>query len=127
MYWKKPNVDSFNRVAAPVKQSRGTVVIMPAAMSNKFRVIGFAAKFEVGSEVKALFCEQSASHHTAFVAQADGKYLADIYLLATTQLINLGIRNISGGEYCTVSNSEQFFSYRRDGQTGRMASLIWRK
>ncbi len=86
-----------------------------------------AAKFEVGSEVKALFCEQSASHHTAFVAQADGKYLADIYLLATTQLINLGIRNISGGEYCTVSNSEQFFSYRRDGQTGRMASLIWRK
>ena len=86
-----------------------------------------ATKFEVGSEVRTLFCEQLTAHTHAFAAQGEGKYLADIYRLAKEQLLHLGISNISGGEHCTVSNAKQFFSYRRDGQTGRMASLIWRK
>ena len=85
-----------------------------------------AQKFEVGAEVKSAFCEQADAHAAAFTALANGKYLADIYAIATEQLSQLGVKNISGGEFCTVSQAEQFFSYRRDGQTGRMASLIWR-
>jgi hypothetical protein len=65
--------------------------------------------------------------HSAFKAQNNEKYLADIYLIATILLNQQGVINISGGEHCTVSQANLFFSYRRDGQTGRMASLIWRK
>ncbi|WMS95382.1 peptidoglycan editing factor PgeF [Pseudoalteromonas sp. HL-AS2] len=83
-------------------------------------------KFEVGSEVFALFNAQNPLFAKAFKACANQKYLADIYHLARIQLRQLGVINITGGEHCTVSQTEQFFSYRRDGQTGRMASLIWR-
>ena len=55
-----------------------------------------------------------------------GKYLGDIYLLAKQRLNKLGITSISGGEHCTVSEPEKFFSYRRENRTGRMATLIWR-
>jgi YfiH family protein len=84
-------------------------------------------KFEVGAEVFALFKAQNALFETVFKPQNNQKYLADIYGIARILLNQLGINNITGGEHCTVSNKEQFFSYRRDGQTGRMASLIWRK
>lgn len=83
------------------------------------------SEFEVGQEVKACFCELNANHQHAFTPRGD-KYLADIYLLARQQLTQLGVVNIFGGEHCTVSDKSQFFSYRRDGETGRMASLIWR-
>ncbi|WP_405128709.1 peptidoglycan editing factor PgeF [Pseudoalteromonas sp. PB2-1] len=83
------------------------------------------SEFEVGQEVKACFCELNANHQHAFTPRGD-KYLADIYLLARQQLAQLGVVNIFGGEHCTVSDKSQFFSYRRDGETGRMASLIWR-
>ncbi|MCF7500484.1 peptidoglycan editing factor PgeF [Pseudoalteromonas sp. L1] len=83
------------------------------------------SEFEVGQEVKACFCELNANHQHAFTPRGD-KYLADIYLLARQQLAQLGVVNIFGGEYCTVSDKSQFYSYRRDGETGRMASLIWR-
>jgi len=73
--------------------------------------------------LKEFFCEE------AFVA-IDGKpdkYMANIYLLAKLRLKALGVIDIQGGNYCTFENSEQFYSYRRDGVTGRMASLIWMK
>ncbi|CAM3046836.1 peptidoglycan editing factor PgeF [Pseudoalteromonas distincta] len=86
-----------------------------------------ANRFEVGAEVFELFQKRSPSFIQAFTLQANGKYLADIYGIARTLLTQLGVKNITGGDYCTVSQSDLFFSYRRDGQTGRMASLIWRK
>ena len=58
--------------------------------------------------------------------QHNSKYLADIYQLARIELSTLGISNIYGGTYCTMTDNERFFSYRRDNQTGRMATLIWK-
>ncbi|WP_350607088.1 peptidoglycan editing factor PgeF [Pseudoalteromonas sp. MER144-MNA-CIBAN-0113] len=86
-----------------------------------------ANQFQVGQEVVELFTANNPLMHSAFKAQNNEKYLADIYLIATILLNQQGVINISGGEYCTVSQANLFFSYRRDGQTGRMASLIWRK
>lgn len=81
--------------------------------------------FEVGSEVRAAFVGQDAAANRAFVPTGHGKYLADIYLLARQRLTAAGVTQVYGGNYCTVGQAQQFFSYRRDNQTGRMASLIW--
>lgn len=80
--------------------------------------------FEVGIEVKHTFENLAPAFSTAFVEQSDGKFLADLHLLATLQLQQLGINNISSLAECTYKNLDKYFSYRRDGQTGRMASVI---
>ena len=82
--------------------------------------------FEVGQDVYSAFAEKSAVFSSAFTASANDKYLADIYQLARIELQALGIKQIYGGDFCTVTDSDRFFSYRRDQQTGRMATLIWR-
>lgn len=81
--------------------------------------------FEVGDEVRATFTAHTPEAELAFQAHAEGKWLADIYLLARQRLQQVGVNAIYGGEFCTVSEPKKFFSYRRDGITGRMASLIW--
>jgi len=88
-----------------------------------------ANAFEVGEDVRHQFVSQSSQFDACFVPYEDKsfKYLADIYQIAKLQLHELGITHISGGDYCTYSQPELFFSYRREGQTGRMASLIWIK
>ncbi|MTC72591.1 purine nucleoside phosphorylase YfiH [Providencia sp. wls1914] len=81
-------------------------------------------RFEVGVEVKQAFTHQSADLADAFTPYND-KFLANIYLLARKKLQAAGVSAIYGGEFCTVSDENRFFSYRREGRTGRMASLIW--
>jgi len=83
--------------------------------------------FEVGAEVCDVFLEKSAKFDNAFKKQSNGKWLADIYQLARIELAALGIANVYGGTNCTVTEHERFYSYRRDTQTGRMATLIWRE
>lgn len=77
--------------------------------------------FEVGTDVFAAFPEQQS----AFRNLSSGKFLADIFAIATMKLNALGVTQVCSSQLCTFSNPEQFFSYRRDGQTGRMATLIW--
>ena len=84
--------------------------------------------FEVGRDVLQAF--ESTNHlypPNAFIpiAQKPGKYLANLYSLARSRLLSIGVDQIAGGDLCTVAQSNQFFSYRRDGVTGRFASLIW--
>jgi len=81
--------------------------------------------FEVGAEVRAAFLAKDAAANRAFVPQGQGKYRADLYLLARMRLQAAGVKAIYGGDFCTYSDQKRFFSYRRDGQTGRQASLIW--
>ncbi|WP_380183762.1 purine nucleoside phosphorylase YfiH [Kalamiella sp. sgz302252] len=80
--------------------------------------------FEVGAEVKAAFLALNPEDAVAF-RPAGEKYFADIWQLARLRLARCGVRSVSGGGLCTLSQPEQFFSFRRDGVTGRMASLIW--
>ena len=80
--------------------------------------------FEVGEEVKSFFEEKNQSYTTAFKTTGDRKYHCDLYTIARILLKDYGI-DVFGGEYCSFSQSSQFYSYRRDGKTGRMASLIW--
>ncbi|GGP23212.1 peptidoglycan editing factor PgeF [Silvimonas iriomotensis] len=83
-------------------------------------------QFEVGAEVREAFMAHDPQAASAFKPGAtDGKWLADIYALAGQRLAAAGIGSIHGGGLCTVSDSRNFFSYRRDKQTGRMAALIW--
>ncbi|SJM92015.1 conserved hypothetical protein [Crenothrix polyspora] len=81
--------------------------------------------FEVGAEVRAAFIKKSVVFTGAFTQQGEC-WLADIYHLACVELSVLGIEKIYGGNFCTVTEHERFYSYRRDKETGRMASLIWR-
>jgi polyphenol oxidase len=83
------------------------------------------SRFEVGDEVRAAFVAQQPQAAVAFVPGANGKWLADLYQLASLRLNALGITSIYGGDLCTYSDTEHFFSYRRDGVTGRMGTFIW--
>lgn len=83
------------------------------------------AAFEVGDEVRAAFVARDPAAAAAFLPHREGKWLADIYALARQRLAGLGVRRIASADFCTVRDRRDFFSYRRDGVTGRMASLIW--
>lgn len=81
--------------------------------------------FEVGDEVRAAFMAHDPKAAEAFQAIQDGKWLADIYELGRQRLAAMGVTAIYGGHFCTYTQEDLFFSFRRDQQTGRMASLIW--
>ena len=81
--------------------------------------------FEVGAEVRAAFVARDPVAARAFVPLANGKWLADLYALARLRLGRLGIESIHGGERGTFRERTAFFSFRRDGRCGRMATLVW--
>lgn len=83
-------------------------------------------KFEVGLDVYEAFTLKHEAAKTAFIPHGQGKWLANLYELAKIRLNLLGITQIYGAQFCTYSQDNLFFSYRRDGgKTGRMISLIW--
>jgi YfiH family protein len=81
--------------------------------------------YEVGTDVRDALCGSGAAALAAFRPNARGRYLADLPLLARQQLADIGVTRIYGGTECTYGNPERYFSHRRDGQTGRQATLIW--
>ncbi|WP_371325514.1 peptidoglycan editing factor PgeF [Dechloromonas sp. ZY10] len=104
-----------------------TVAAMTCAPGNLLAWFGPAIgpeAFEVGDEVRIAFVKDSPAAAGAFVPAAKGKWLADLGALARQRLNRLGVTAIYGGGECTYHDSARYFSYRRDGQTGRMATLI---
>lgn len=83
-----------------------------------------AEAFEVGPEIRDQFVQDDPASASAFIEQPNGKDKADLYHLARQRLMRIGVERVSGGEHCTLSNKQDFFSYRRDGHTGRMATVV---
>lgn len=82
--------------------------------------------FEVGGEVREVFVRDLPDAASAFRPSRSGKWLANIYALARLRLAQRGVTAVYGGGECTFTDHGRFYSYRRDGATGRMASLIWK-
>jgi YfiH family protein len=85
--------------------------------------------FEVGPEVREAFVSQHPEVARAFIphpsTSTPHRLMADLYALARIRLAAIGVTSVYGGGLCTFSDAQRFYSYRRDRQTGRMASLIW--
>ena len=96
----------------------------PSLMAWLGPAIG-ANSFEVGNEVRETFVTHDPAAQHAFRPSPAGRWLVDLYQLARQRLNAQGVTRIYGGEWCTYSESQRFYSYRRDGVTGRMATLIW--
>jgi polyphenol oxidase len=86
-------------------------------------------QFEVGADVLAAFCGVAVSDPSRFVPRGEShpnKWFANLPQLARDRLKAAGVQHISGGTWCTASDASRFFSYRRDGVTGRMVAVVWR-
>ena len=85
-----------------------------------------AKAYQVGNEMRNAFLQHDSAAESAFIDDGPKHWLANLTMLARLRLQALQINNISGGDYCTYNQENLFYSYRRDGQTGRMATLIYR-
>ena len=102
------------------------MAVTPAKLMAWFGPAIGPRAYEVGDEVRDAFVQHSTRAAKAFSAgRAPGKWWCDLYLLARQRLEALGMRSIHGGDFCTYTDRERFFSYRRDGECGRMATLVW--
>ena len=81
--------------------------------------------FEVGNQVRELFVARNTADESHFVASRPEHWLCDLYGLATDTMSRLEVAEISRSEYCSFSDKSDYFSYRRNALTGRMASMIW--
>lgn len=82
--------------------------------------------FEVGEEVRTIFVDAASLAACAFrPSGATGKWMADLYQLARQRLGAIGVKCVTGGNMCTFSDPGRFYSYRRDGATGRFATMVW--
>ena len=83
--------------------------------------------YEIGAEVRAAFVARDARAESAFTATRPDHWRVDLYSLARMRLAEAGVTRVYGDGLCTISDPARFFSHRRDGRSGRMASLIWIK
>jgi YfiH family protein len=81
--------------------------------------------FEIGPEVRDELLSMDPGGDGAFRRNARGRFMADIFMLARRRLASLGVVRVYGGDECTYSQPDKYFSHRRDGRTGRQATLIW--
>lgn len=113
-------------LAAGVLQA--TVAALRVAAGDLHAWLGPAigpGAFEVGPEVRESFLTSVRDSDTCFVANERGRYFADLYGLARRVLVGAGVTSVHGGGWCTHDDAGRFFSFRRDGATGRMATLAW--
>ena len=105
-----------------------TIAALGAPPTELFAWLGPAiepAAFEVGEEVRSAFTARDPAAGECFRPNERNRYQADLSGLARLALAAAGVRSVHGGGWCTHHESERFFSFRRDGVTGRMATLAW--
>ncbi|MBX3712613.1 MAG: peptidoglycan editing factor PgeF [Lysobacter sp.] len=83
------------------------------------------ARYEIGAEVRDRFLAWDACLDGAFVPTRPGHWRVDLFAIARTRLARAGVARVHGGDVCTLSDPQRFFSHRRDARTGRMATLAW--
>jgi YfiH family protein len=107
-----------------------TVRTMRSAPRDLLAWLGPAAgpqAYEIGAEVRAAFVARDPRAESAFAATRPDHWRVDLYALARQRLAEAGVAHVYGGGLCTISDPSRFYSHRRDGRSGRMASLIWIK
>lgn len=107
-----------------------TVAAMSSSPTSLIAWFGPAisqSAFEVGAEVREAFLAVDPAADAAFVANERGRWQADLYSLARQRLGKAGVGAVHGGGLCTYRDEERFYSYRRDGETGRLVSFIFRR
>lgn len=105
-----------------------TVAAMTTAPAGLRAWLGPAAgpaAYEVGADVRDAFLGADPAAAEAFVATRPGHWHVDLYALARRRLAAAGVRDVHGGGLCTISDAHRFHSHRRDGRSGRMATLAW--
>ncbi len=112
-------------LAGVLEATVGAMGVAPATLLAYLGPAIGPRAFEVGDEVRSAFVAADLDSAAAFAPVRPGKWLADLYLLARLRLAAQGVVRVHGGDFCTYRDDERFFSYRRDGRTGRMASMIW--
>lgn len=86
-----------------------------------------ASVYEIGTEVFDAFTTRDARAHLAFLPTRPGHWKVDLPMLARQRLLDAGVTEVHGGGQCTISDPTRYFSHRRDGRSGRMATLVWRQ
>ena len=116
--WRGLHAGIISNTVKAMKSSAGELLVSlgPA--------IG-ARVFEVGNDVFNAFVDKNSANKSSFVATKKDHFLCDIYQLARIELQSIGVEKIAGGDHCTYSEEQDFYSYRSQQKTGRMASLIW--
>lgn len=105
-----------------------TVAAMATPPAQLLAWLGPAAgprAYEIGAEVRAAFLAHDAAAVTAFTPTRPGHWRVDLYALARQRLAAAGVGAVHGGGFCTLEEPDRFFSHRRDGRSGRMATLAW--
>jgi len=83
--------------------------------------------YEIGAEVRDVFVSIDPADAAAFIPTRENHWNVDLYSLARRRLAAAGVTRVFGGGLCTIADAQRFYSHRRDGRSGRMASLIWIK
>ena len=105
-----------------------TVAAMQSPAEELLVWLGPAAgpdAYEIGEDVFKAFVDRDAGAADAFVPTRPGHWRVNLYALARRRLAAVGVNQVFGGDQCSISDAARFYSHRRDGRTGRMASLIW--
>ena len=108
-----------------LEQSVAAMGVAPTALLAWLGPAISQRHFEVGDQVRHTFMATDRAAASAFRSSRPGHWFADLYQLAQQRLSAVGVTAIYGGGECTFGQPDRYFSYRRDGTTGRMASLIW--
>jgi YfiH family protein len=111
--------------AGVIEATVGAMAVPPRSLLAWLGPAIGPAHFEVGPEVREAFLTGDSGAEAAFVANARGRFMADLGALGRRRLEALGVSRVYGGGECTFAAGERYFSHRRDGLTGRQATLIW--